>query len=245
MLGIGPGKKTGVQQDAKDQKLQEPLGAMGNADIAQVGSDKVVATKTIDEASQFAEQNRSPSSIPARSLDMSQANIFTAAATGDLRAMIAFTDADGWEPDAVAANGWTALHCAANAGEAPAGALLVEYGASRNAVDDCGDTPLHLAARHNRRLVASMLLWSGAEVQRKNRLGNTALHEAVLEESNDVAWLIAENGGEMIVLDKNSAGLTPLAIAKLGQNQELIDRLDTCVADLQATAKKAALTFSF
>lgn len=157
--------------------------------------------------------------------------IFEAASAGDLGAMNPLMDADDFEIDAKDATGSTALHYAAKAGEAAAGGLLVECDADVNVVDGNGNTPLMLAGIHDKRLVASMLLWGGADRAMTNKKGNTALHEAAAAGAKDVAWLIVENGGDHTVNMKNQDGKTPLDLARLSGNEEL-------VAMLEETAKE-------
>eukprot|EP00405_Crypthecodinium_cohnii_P014910 CAMPEP_0206450348 /NCGR_PEP_ID=MMETSP0324_2-20121206/18669_1 /ASSEMBLY_ACC=CAM_ASM_000836 /TAXON_ID=2866 /ORGANISM="Crypthecodinium cohnii, Strain Seligo" /LENGTH=151 /DNA_ID=CAMNT_0053919975 /DNA_START=136 /DNA_END=591 /DNA_ORIENTATION=+ len=137
-----------------------------------------------------------------------------------------FMDDENFDFDAKDENGQTAIHHAARTGEAAAGGMLVECGANPDIADNDGNTPLMIAAINNKRLVASMLLWGNCNRMLKNNKGNTALHEAAIASSHDVAWLIVENGGEETVLEKNPDGKTPLDLARLTDNQELIEILE-------------------
>lgn len=84
------------------------------------------------------------------------ATIFEAAALGDIGAMNGFMDQESFDIDAVDGLGNTALHCAARAGDAAAGALLVECSADVDKRDKLGNTALMLAGMHDKKLVASM-----------------------------------------------------------------------------------------
>ncbi|OLQ08675.1 Inversin [Symbiodinium microadriaticum] len=146
------------------------------------------------------------------------------------------------EEEHLDALGNTALHCAAKAGEAAAGSLLVECSADVNLVDAHGNTPLILAGIHDKRLVASMLLWGGAERDQQNHRGNTALHEAAISGAKDVAWLIVENGGERSVRIKNQDGRTPLDIAKESghPNADLLELLEGAEREMAVYLSKKA-----
>mmetsp|Transcript_24924 Transcript_24924/g.57956 ORF Transcript_24924/g.57956 Transcript_24924/m.57956 type:complete len:166 (+) Transcript_24924:59-556(+) len=132
--------------------------------------------------------------------------------------------------DVLDEDGKTALHWAAAAGDAAAGALLVECDANVNIADKDGNTPLHMTAVHNHRLVTSMLLWGGADVTLKNAKGNTALHEAAAANAKDVAWLIIENGKvDSIRQEKNNDGKSPIDLARENANidEALVHVLET------------------
>jgi len=164
------------------------------------------------------------------------ATIFEAAAAGDIGSMNGFMDADDFDIDAKNENGCTALHCAAKTGEAAAGGLLVECDADVNLVDQKGNTPLMYAGTNNKRLVASMLLWGGSDRHLVNDKGNTALHEAAAAGAQDVAWLIVENGGDVTVTVKNKDGKTPLDLARVSGNEELIEMLEKTTEEQSKTS---------
>lgn len=157
---------------------------------------------------------------------MSVQSLHEAAASGDMGIMNKFLDVDDLEIDQKNADGKTALMCAAIAGEAAAGGLLVECDADINAMDEDGNTALHHTGIHGKRLVTSMLLWGGADRGLKNKLGNTALHEAVVRGNKDVAWLICENGGDHTAKFKNAEDKTPLDLAREGGHTECIELLE-------------------
>mmetsp|Transcript_6633 Transcript_6633/g.18742 ORF Transcript_6633/g.18742 Transcript_6633/m.18742 type:complete len:167 (-) Transcript_6633:87-587(-) len=155
---------------------------------------------------------------------MAMSALHEAARAGQIAAINEFLDEHEDDIDIRDADGRTALHWAAVAGESPAGALLVECDADVNLVDKDGNTPLHLSAVHNHRLVTSMLLWAGSDVLATNSKGNTALHEAAASNAKDVAWLILENGKVDEIRDvKNSDGKTPLELAR--ESTEADDKL--------------------
>jgi ankyrin repeat protein len=156
---------------------------------------------------------------------MATAELIAAVAAGNIQAMndILETDVDLDQGDE---KGRTPLHHAAMNGQAAAGSLLIECGASVNALDLEDNTALHLAAQYNKRLPASMLLWGGVDRGAKNKKGDTALHVACTTGAPDVVYLIVENGGEETASWENDAGKTPLQLARENGNDECAGHIE-------------------
>ncbi|KAJ1485661.1 ankyrin repeat-containing domain protein, partial [Baffinella frigidus] len=73
-------------------------------------------------------------------------------------------------------DGWTALHLAAETGQAGAAALLLDAGAGVAAREKKNAfTPLHVAAVNGQHAVVRLLVAAGADVGARDRMGVTAL----------------------------------------------------------------------
>jgi ankyrin repeat protein len=120
--------------------------------------------------------------------------------------------------------GRTALHRAAERGDARRVTQLLAAGAQVNAQirsdeplsSDWGDTPLHLAALNGRAEVVKLLIARGADVNAANDRGATALHLAV-EHPAVIGQLLAA-GAKIDAID--ARGRTPLHWAALGSAQQ-------------------------
>lgn len=82
------------------------------------------------------------------------------------------------DPNATDANGATALHEAALAGNLQAAQTLLEAGARVDARERRGATALNVAAERAQAEMAELLLRRGANVQNADRYGSTPLHNA-------------------------------------------------------------------
>jgi uncharacterized protein len=116
-----------------------------------------------------------------------------AAMRGD-KAAVATLIKQGVDVGAAQGDGMTALHWAAERGDAELAEMLVTAGANVAAVTRIGlYTPLHLAAKAGSPAVAKVLIKGGAEVSAKsNPSGSTPMHLAALSGSADVINLLAD-----------------------------------------------------
>jgi hypothetical protein len=115
-----------------------------------------------------------------------EADIWTAAATGDIgaveRHVAAGTDIDTKDP----AGGASPLIVAALYGQTEAARVLVRNGASVNSTNSDGATALHVAAFFCHPEMVAFLLEQGADVEARNRFGQTALETVAGEWNSDL-----------------------------------------------------------
>ena len=116
-----------------------------------------------------------------------------AAMRGDKTAVAALIK-QGLDVGAAQGDGMTALHWAAERGDAELAETLVYAGANTSAVTRIGlYTPLHLAAKAGSPAVAKVLIKGGADVNAKaNPSGATPMHLAALSGNADVIHLLAD-----------------------------------------------------
>lgn len=106
--------------------------------------------------------------------------------------------------------GTTPLHLAALFGSPEMVALLLDYGASPNAVDKRGASPLMFAAGDAKKV--KLLLDRGADVHLRSALGNTAIVAAASYVDNlDVVKQLLDRGADLHGHNRNN--VTPLAAA--------------------------------
>jgi len=108
--------------------------------------------------------------------------------TNDIRNLLQ----QGANPQALAADGWTALTMAAREGHLEAVDLLVRSGANVDAPEGGGNTALYWAAFYDHRVVAKFLLSKGADPDKKGNDGETPLHAALRLNHLDVSVVIRE-----------------------------------------------------
>ena len=85
-------------------------------------------------------------------------------------------------------------HWAARKGHVDILQLLLNHGASVNAVDSFGYTPLHAAARQGHVDILQLLLNHGASVNAVDNFGGTPLHYAAREGHVDILQLLLSHG---------------------------------------------------
>jgi ankyrin repeat protein len=110
--------------------------------------------------------------------------------------------------------GRTPLHYAAAEGRNSDVRTLLAGGADPNAQDDNGWAPLHFAAQAVSADVARALLAAGANPELRDSYGNTVLWRAVMSSKGkgEVIQLLRQAGADPHA--KNSAGATPLSVAR-------------------------------
>jgi ankyrin repeat protein len=109
------------------------------------------------------------------------------------------------------ADGRTALHWAAEAGNAQAVKALLAAGADVRARDGYGYTPLHLAARAGQAAAAGLLIANGADVRALAYNKYTPLHLAAWSGSAAIARRLIEKGADVKATDYD--GRAPLNYA--------------------------------
>jgi uncharacterized protein len=116
------------------------------------------------------------------------------------------------------ANGWSAVHMAAQRGNPALLRLLLEKGADVNRVCACKGfldardwTPLQMAARRGRMEVVELLLTKDVDLRQVNSRGVTALHEAVESDSPAIVRAVLDKGADPRAKDND--GKTPLDYA--------------------------------
>jgi ankyrin repeat protein len=164
------------------------------------------------------------------------APVADAAMRGDLEAVRALIK-QGAEVNAAQGDGMTALHWAAEQGNAEMASLLVFAGAEPNAVTRLGGhTPLHVAAEAGAGQVVKVLIEAGANVSATTTTGVTPLHFAALSGSMEAVDQLLARGADANARE-GSWGQTPLMFAasrnRVGTAKVLVER----GADVTITSK--------
>ena len=148
-----------------------------------------------------------------------------AAMRGDKAAVAKFIK-DGVDIGAAQGDGMTALHWAAERGDAEMAEMLVFAGANVSAVTRIGlYTPLHLAAKAGSAPVVRVLIKGGADVNVKaNPSGATPIHLAALTGSADVINLLADAKADVNAKEAEW-GQTPLVFAASANRASAITAL--------------------
>ena len=136
------------------------------------------------------------------------ADIWTAAAIGDVAMVASALEANGRDTASRSHDGWTPLHLAAHFGKAEACASLIAAGADVHAVstNDLRNQPLHAAIAGNSEAVVHLLLRAGADVNVAQHGGFTPLHGA------------AQHGAESLVDELLKLGANPRATTAEGMD---------------------------
>jgi ankyrin repeat protein len=154
-------------------------------------------------------------------------DIFEAAAVGDAARLGAILDAKPDAVNAVAGDGWTALHLAAAFGTPAAVALLIERGAHVDAVSENPqrNQPLHAALALGRNSeTIKLLLASGADPDAMQTGGYTAIFSAAAANRRDLVELLIAHGADPGWESENAK--TPAEFARERGHAELADWLD-------------------
>ena len=160
-----------------------------------------------------------------------------AAMRGDKTA-IATLIKQGLDVGAAQGDGMTALHWAAERGDAEMTEVLIYAGANISAVTRIGlYTPLHLAAKAASAAVAKVLIKGGADVNAKaDPSGATPMHLAALSGSADVIHVLAEAKADVNARE-NEWEQTPLIFAASANRASAITALIKLGADANGASK--------
>jgi uncharacterized protein len=160
-----------------------------------------------------------------------------AAMRGDIAAVKSLIK-QGVDVGAAQGDGMTALHWAAERGDAELAEVLVYAGANVSAVTRIGlYTPLHLAAKAGNPAVVRVLIKGGAEVNAKsNPSGATAVHLAALSGNPDVINLLADAKADLNAREAEWEQ-TPLIFAASANRATAITALIKRGADTNLSSK--------
>jgi ankyrin repeat protein len=160
-----------------------------------------------------------------------------AAERGDVATVKALLK-EGADVNAAQGDGMSALHWAADRGNAELAGLLIYAGANTSAQTRIGQyTPLHLAAKNGSAAVASALLKAGADVNvRSTNSGVTPLHLAASSGSAETVKVLADAKADVNARE-NEAGQTPLIFAAGLNRVEAIKALLAAGADASISTK--------
>ena len=157
------------------------------------------------------------------------ADVYEAAALGDVEALAAGLAVEHGVRDSHAADGFTPLTLAAFFGRLESVVLLLEKGADPNlaAADPSGVRPLHSAAAHRDRdaawAVAAALLDAGAVPDVAQQGGWTPLHSAALHDDLDLVDLLLRHGADPNPVSDDDK--TPADLAREKGHARVVERL--------------------
>ena len=164
-----------------------------------------------------------------------------AARSGDLQAVRSLL-AQGEDANAAHGDGMSALHWAAERGDAKMAEALIHAGATVDAVTRIGHyTPLHVASTAGRAAVVELLLASGANATAATSTGGvTALHLAAASGSVAAIAALLDHGAEVDAREK-AWGQTPLMFAAARDRVDAIRTLLARGADPDVASKTVDL----
>jgi ankyrin repeat protein len=165
------------------------------------------------------------------------APVASAARSGDREAVKSLLK-DGADVNAPEGDGMTALHWAAERGDAELAATLIYAGANTGAQTRIGlYTPLHIAAKGGNAAVVKALLAAHADVAAKSSpSGVTALHLAAASGNVDTINVLLDNKADVNAAE-NEWGQTPLIFAASSNRVEAIKVLLAHGANAKLTTK--------
>ena len=137
----------------------------------------------------------------------------------------------------------TAIHAAAEAGQADILSLLIQHGADVNGRNGIGDTPLFPASEYSRLEVGHILLNHGADIDARNEYNNTALIYAIMMSNIEFARMLLDRGAVINAPCQNDE--TPLHWAAKQGGTEFVRLLLEHGADVNARDKFGDTAFEF
>jgi len=143
------------------------------------------------------------------------ADVFEAAAVGDVARLGALLDADASALDAVAKDGFTPLHLASFFGHADAVRALLARGAALEVVAEnpMRVRPLHSAAASGDTEVVRLLVGAGAEVDARQEGGFVPLHAVAQNGDADGVDLLLAAGADVSAATDDGRTAADLALA--------------------------------
>jgi ankyrin repeat protein len=155
---------------------------------------------------------------------------------GDAAALRALLQ-QGADVNAPQGDGMTALHWAAELGDADLAAALLKAGANPAAETRIGrHTPLHVAAKGGYPLVARALVEAKASVSATTSTGAAPLHFAAASGSGETVTILLERGADVNAREPQW-GQTPLMFAAASGRTDVVKVLLARGADAPATAR--------
>jgi len=155
-----------------------------------------------------------------------------AANDGDVAKLVQLLQAGADVNERCAFRNWTALHAAADRGQAAAARVLLEHGAKVDLKDGDGFTPLHVtgsqpsgkaqpkAGEAGRNEVALLLLDHGANANATTHHGDNALHCAVVSNNATLVKILLEHGADPTHRDDD--GYTPVDLAGFRKDEAVL-----------------------
>ncbi len=150
--------------------------------------------------------------VPLRQTKAAIPDIANAAMHGDADAVKKLIKS-GASVNVAQGDGMTALHWAAERGDAAMADALLAAHANVKAVTRIGNyTPLHIASRNGNAAIVTALLKAGADPKAVTQSGSTALHLAAAGGSADAVTALLEHGADPNARE-SAWGQTPLVFA--------------------------------
>jgi ankyrin repeat protein len=163
--------------------------------------------------------------VVASAMTFAQSPVADAAMRNDIETVRSLLRA-GADANAPHGDGMTALHWAAEHGNAAMADVLLRAGAKVSAVTRIGNyTPLHVAAKAGSAEVAKRLLDAGSDVNGATTNGGaTALHFAAASGSAETVTALLDHGAKLNPRE-NEWGQTPLMFAAAYNRADVIRKL--------------------
>jgi ankyrin repeat protein len=165
-----------------------------------------------------------------------EGRVADAAARGDA-ALVRTLVGRGADVNAPQGDGMTALHWAAERGDADLAALLLKAGANPKAGTRIGSyTPLHIAAKGGHHALVRQLVSAGADVRALTGTGAAAIHFAAASGSGETVEILLDAGADVNAREPQW-GQTPLMFAAAAGRRDTVKLLLSRGADASLTAK--------
>lgn len=211
----------------------------GRVSMALALSAVVAAPLSAQNNSNAADAKKSVRVSTARESRSTPA-VADAAQRGDLAEVRALLPR--YDVNAPLGDGMTALHWAAERGDAAMTAALLRAGAKTNGVTvNGGYTPLHIAARSGSAEVVKALLAAGADPKAVTTTGATPMHLAAEAGNADAIKALAAKKGD-VNAKETSWGQTPLMFAAAADRPAAVKALLAAGADATVRTRTVSLS---